>query len=82
VGRERNEVLSGALGGGARQPQLEGKFRPVTSFQLAKDLLAAAVCIRVFGGDAVTLMRRIAAAGVRAGIHEMRRGARPEGGEL
>lgn len=67
--------------GVALAAQLEGNPRPVTSFQLAKDLLAAAVCIRVFGGDAVTLMRRIAAAGVRAGIHELHRGSRPEGGE-
>ncbi|MFC4495362.1 hypothetical protein ACFPA8_14595 [Streptomyces ovatisporus] len=53
----------------------------MTSYQLAQDLLLATVCIRVFGGDAVALLRRIAAAGVRLGVNELHRGARREGGE-
>ncbi len=46
------------------------------------DLLNAAVFARVFGSDALALLRRAAAAGVRIGISELRRGPRGRrGGE-
>lgn len=41
--------------------------------QLVGDLMILAVTIRVFGQDALTLLRRLAAAGVRAGVSEMSR---------
>ncbi|WP_369242704.1 hypothetical protein AB5J56_22620 [Streptomyces sp. R21] len=40
---------------------------------VAGDVIIAALALRVFGRDAVTLLRRVAAAGVRAGISEIRR---------
>ncbi|MEV5566003.1 hypothetical protein ACWGNY_30605 [[Kitasatospora] papulosa] len=51
------------------------------TIQLASDLMMLAVVIRVFGQDAVTLLRRLAAAGVRAGVSEMRRRPREDGKE-
>ncbi|MFL0028469.1 hypothetical protein ACJBCE_36715 [Streptomyces sp. NBUL23] len=47
--------------------------------QLAGDLITIALMARVFGADAVALLRRLAAAGVRAGVSEMNRHER-EGG--
>lgn len=47
--------------------------------QLAFDLIMIALAARVFGADAVALLRRLAAAGVRAGVSEMSRHER-EGG--
>ncbi|MFF9578999.1 hypothetical protein ACF1BA_27680 [Streptomyces rubiginosohelvolus] len=47
--------------------------------QLVGDLLILALAARVFGADAVTLFRRLAAAGVRAGVSEMTRHQRGEG---
>ncbi|MFF8918439.1 hypothetical protein ACF08M_35340 [Streptomyces sp. NPDC015032] len=41
--------------------------------QLAADLLTLAVAFRVFGRDAVALLRRIAVAGVKAGVSEISR---------
>ena len=41
--------------------------------RLAGDLMILAVTLRVFGRDAVVLLRRLAAAGVRAGVSEMSR---------
>ncbi|MFF4256337.1 hypothetical protein ACFY1L_34555 [Streptomyces sp. NPDC001663] len=43
------------------------------TIDLAGDVLIAALALRVFGRDAVVLLRRMAAAGVRAGISEMHR---------
>ncbi|MFD6274484.1 hypothetical protein ACFWFI_02660 [Streptomyces sp. NPDC060209] len=43
------------------------------TMQLVGDLMMLAVAIRVFGQDALTLFRRLAAAGVRAGVSEMNR---------
>lgn len=40
---------------------------------LVGDLMILAVTIRVFGKDAHTLLRHLAAAGVRAGVSEMSR---------
>ena len=40
---------------------------------IAGEVILAALALRVFGRDAVVLLRRLAAAGVRAGISEMRR---------
>lgn len=47
--------------------------------ELAGEMAIAAVVLRVFGRDAAVLVRRLAAAGVRAGISEMRRNSRDEG---
>ncbi|MGP4043366.1 hypothetical protein [Streptomyces sp. 2A115] len=43
------------------------------TIDVAGDVILAVLVLRVFGRDAVTLLRRVAAAGVRAGISEMRR---------
>lgn len=40
---------------------------------IAGEVILAALALRVFGRDTVVLLRRLAAAGVRAGISEMRR---------
>lgn len=50
----------------------EQRLLPVT-IQLVGDLLILAVAARVFGQDALALLRRLAAAGVRAGVSEMSR---------
>jgi hypothetical protein len=47
---------------------------------LVQDMVVATVAVRVLGRDLVVLARRAAAAGVRAGIRELRRGG-PEGRE-
>lgn len=47
--------------------------------QLAGDLIILTLVARVFGADAIALLRRLAAAGVRAGVSEMTRHER-EGG--
>ncbi|MFH9697425.1 hypothetical protein [Streptomyces globisporus] len=47
--------------------------------QLVGDLLFLALAARVFGADAITLLRRLAAAGVRAGVNEMTRYERGDG---
>ncbi|MEV7870861.1 hypothetical protein AB0P17_33280 [Streptomyces sp. NPDC088124] len=43
------------------------------TMELAGDVTMLAVTIRVFGRDIVVLLRRLAAAGVRAGVSEMNR---------
>lgn len=43
------------------------------------DVVMAAFALRVFGRDAALLLRRAAAAGVRAGVSEMQRGTHREG---
>ncbi|MFD0002896.1 hypothetical protein ACFVJ4_10770 [Streptomyces sp. NPDC127178] len=48
------------------------------TMDIAGEVILAALALRVFGRDAVVLLRRLAAAGVRAGISEMRRDL-PEG---
>ncbi|MGW9306249.1 hypothetical protein ACWHA3_36210 [Streptomyces cyaneofuscatus] len=47
--------------------------------QLVGDLMILALAARVFGADAVALLRRLAAAGVRAGVSEMTRHERGDG---
>ncbi|MFD3976540.1 hypothetical protein [Streptomyces cyaneofuscatus] len=47
--------------------------------QLVGDLMILALLARVFGADAVALLRRLAAAGVRAGVSEMTRHERGDG---
>ncbi|MEU5825853.1 hypothetical protein [Streptomyces sp. NPDC047803] len=47
--------------------------------QLASDLIILALTARVFGADALALLRRLAAAGVRAGVSEMTRHEREDG---
>ncbi|MGW5986176.1 hypothetical protein ACWFRT_10025 [Streptomyces anulatus] len=47
--------------------------------QLAGDLIILILVARVFGADAIALLRRLAAVGVRAGVSEMTRHER-EGG--
>ncbi len=47
--------------------------------ELAEDVIMTALALRVFGHDAARLVRRLAAAGVRAGINEMHRHGRDEG---
>ncbi|MDP9954187.1 MULTISPECIES: hypothetical protein [Streptomyces] len=47
--------------------------------QLACELTVLALAARVFGADALAVLRRLAAAGVRAGVSEMTRHER-EGG--
>ncbi|MEW2064913.1 hypothetical protein AB0899_29850 [Streptomyces sp. NPDC007002] len=48
--------------------------------QLVGDLLILALAARVFGADAIALLRRLAAAaGVRAGVSEMTRHSRGAG---
>ncbi|MFI0012453.1 hypothetical protein [Streptomyces globisporus] len=47
--------------------------------QLVGDLLILALAARVFGADAVALLRRLAAASVRAGVSEMTRYERGDG---
>ncbi|MFD7749664.1 hypothetical protein ACFV2V_26805 [Streptomyces sp. NPDC059698] len=47
--------------------------------QLAGDLMILSLAARVFGTDAIALLRRLAAAGVRAGVSEINRHER-EGG--
>ncbi|WP_208882023.1 hypothetical protein [Streptomyces armeniacus] len=48
----------------------------MTSHELARDLLIAAVSVRVLGRDALALLRRAAAAGVRVGVNELHDPAR------
>lgn len=43
------------------------------SEQLVRDLVIAALTLRVFGPALLDLMRRAAAAGVRSGVSEMQR---------
>ncbi|MFD4130655.1 hypothetical protein ACFXKK_35295 [Streptomyces globisporus] len=47
--------------------------------QLVGDLLILVLAARVFGADAVALLRRLAAAGVRVGVSEMTRHERGDG---
>ncbi|MFC0601813.1 hypothetical protein [Streptomyces palmae] len=47
--------------------------------QLAANLVAAALAVRVFGSDLLALLRRAAAAGVRLGLSELHRNRRGEG---
>lgn len=71
---------SGALPGtpaAARTFPGEGPTSVTT--QLVGALLILALAARVFGADAVTLFRRLAADGVRAGVSEMTRHQRGEG---
>ncbi len=42
---------------------------------MVSDVTLASVAVRVFGRDGVLLLRKVAAAGVRAGISELRRHA-------
>ncbi|AJT63161.1 hypothetical protein [Streptomyces chattanoogensis] len=46
---------------------------------LVEDLLTAAMAVRVFGRDALTVLRRLAAASVLMGMSELR-GRRDAGG--
>ncbi|WP_171908323.1 hypothetical protein [Streptomyces niveus] len=50
------------------------------TIELAGDVTMLAVAVRVFGRDAVVLLRRMAAAGVRAGVMELNRHHHEEGG--
>ncbi|WP_327359499.1 hypothetical protein [Streptomyces sp. NBC_01304] len=50
----------------------------MTMVELAGDVLIAALAIRVFGRDALRLLRRAAAAGVRVGVTELGRADRGE----
>ncbi len=71
---------SGALPGtpaAARTFTGEGPTSVTT--QLACELTILALAARVFGADALAVLRRLAAAGVRAGVSEMTRHER-EGG--
>lgn len=43
------------------------------TYELARDLAVAALILRAFGRDAIGLLRRAAAAGVRAGVTELHR---------
>ncbi|WP_326686892.1 MULTISPECIES: hypothetical protein [unclassified Streptomyces] len=47
--------------------------------ELARDLVTAALALRVFGPPAVALLRRVVAAGVRVGVTELHRGAPGDG---
>ncbi|WP_438297690.1 hypothetical protein [Streptomyces sp. HUAS TT7] len=47
----------------------------------AGNALIAVLVVRVFGRDAIHVLRRAAAAGVRAGVNELGRTARDEGQE-
>ncbi|MFG2594878.1 hypothetical protein EDD93_6421 [Streptomyces sp. 840.1] len=49
------------------------------TIHLVGDLMILAVTIRVFGKDARTLLRHLAAAGVQAGVSELNR--RPRDGK-
>ncbi|MCX4662100.1 MULTISPECIES: hypothetical protein [Streptomyces] len=43
------------------------------SMRLAADVIMAAVAVRVLGRDTITLLRKAAAAGVKAGFSEISR---------
>lgn len=43
------------------------------TIELAWKLAVAALLVRTFGRDALILLRRVAAAGVRAGVHQLHR---------
>ncbi|MCX2970091.1 hypothetical protein WDH52_19490 [Streptomyces sp. TRM70308] len=47
--------------------------------ELARDLALAVILLRVFGRDAIALLRRAAAAGVRAGVTQLHRERNGEG---
>ncbi|WP_180931549.1 hypothetical protein [Streptomyces sp. AJS327] len=47
---------------------------------VARDLVIAALAVRVFGPAVLALLRRVAAAGVRAGVTEMSRRVPEKGG--
>ncbi|MGW0828622.1 hypothetical protein [Streptomyces sp. NPDC002845] len=49
------------------------------SFQLLGDVVLVVLAVRVLGRDVVVLLRRAAAAGVRVGVSELRRGDHEEG---
>jgi hypothetical protein len=49
------------------------------NLDVAGDVILAVLALRVFGRDALGLLRRVAAAGVRAGISEIRREGGTEG---
>ncbi|MBH5335798.1 hypothetical protein IHE55_13735 [Streptomyces pactum] len=49
------------------------------NYELLGNLVTAALAVRVFGSDLLSLLRRVAAAGVRVGISELDRDRR--GGE-
>ncbi|MCX4774833.1 hypothetical protein OG322_37140 [Streptomyces sp. NBC_01260] len=49
------------------------------TIHLVGDLMILAVTLRVFGKDTLTLLRHLAAAGVRVGVSEMSR--RPHEGK-
>ncbi|TRO56125.1 hypothetical protein [Streptomyces sp. IB201691-2A2] len=49
------------------------------SFQLLGDVVFVVLAVRVLGRDAVALLRRATAAGVRAGVSELRRGDHEDG---
>lgn len=42
---------------------------------MVSDVTLASVAVRVFGRDGILLLRKVAAAGVRAGMAELRRTA-------
>jgi hypothetical protein len=46
---------------------------------LVGDVVLAVVAVRVLGRDVLTLARRAAAAGVRLGVSELRRGEQKDG---
>lgn len=72
---------SGALPGTSQPPArtFTGEGPTSVTTQLVGDLMILALAARVFGADAIALLRRLAAVGVRAGVSEMTRHQRGDG---
>jgi UPF0716 family protein affecting phage T7 exclusion len=49
------------------------------SFQLLDEVVLGVLVVRVLGRDVLVLLRRAAAAGVRVGVSELRRGETEDG---
>lgn len=73
-----HKASSGRSGRNASHQPSEG-IPDSVKLHLVEDLLTAAMAVRVFGRDALTVLRRLAAASVLMGMSELR-GRREAGG--
>lgn len=62
-------------------PDCSPEGRTSVSFQLLDEVVLVVLAVRVLGRDVLALLRRAAAAGVRVGVSELRRGENEDGQE-
>ncbi|ARF58076.1 hypothetical protein [Streptomyces gilvosporeus] len=78
IGAEDAQGVLGALWKEGVSPTIRG-IPDFVKHHLVEDLLTAAMAMRVFGRDALAVLRRLAAASVLMGMSELR-GRRDAGG--